>query len=122
MQSDQAKAVGVRDWPGLDMQAGNEKKRQQVSSAGRRFGRMTCGRCVALHPALYPEALPGLDIGGRIGPSDPLPAGDGGLAGIGWIASPRSRELRETAELQLATLTAAAQTLIRTVQRCRQVQ
>lgn len=73
VQSDSAKAVGVRDWPGLDMQVVNDKKRQEASSAGRRFGRMTCGRCVALHPSFYPEAWPGLGIGGCSASSDPPP-------------------------------------------------
>ncbi len=59
-QSGLAKVVRARDWPGLDMQVINDKKRQEASPAGRRFGRMTCGRCVALHPTLYPGALPGL--------------------------------------------------------------
>lgn len=71
VQSDSAKAVGVCDWPRPDMQAVNDKTRQQALPAGRRFGRMTCGRCVALHPSFYPEALPWLGIGGRTASSDP---------------------------------------------------
>jgi hypothetical protein len=76
VQSNPAKAVGVFDWPGLDMHVVNDKTRQQASSAGRRFGRMTCGRCVALHPSFYPEALPQSGIGGCTASSD--------LLGPGW--------------------------------------
>jgi hypothetical protein len=122
VQSDQAKAVGVRDWPGLDMQAVNDKNRQEASSAGRRFGRMTCGRCVALHPSFYPEAWPGLGIGGCSASSDPLPAGAGGPPPISDGLHGQDLGLCETAVLRLQTLTGAEQTLVRAREQCGQVQ
>jgi hypothetical protein len=117
VQSDSAKAVGVCDWPRLDMQAVNDKTRQQALPAGRRFGRMTCGRCVALHPSLYPEALPWLDIGGRTASSDP--------SSQRWRTSKRptknrksqDRELRETAVLHLQLSEPQKKTVIRGVHR-----
>lgn len=54
------------------MQVVNDKTRQEASAAGRRFGRMTCGRCVALHPTFTPRPCAIEVLDGRTASSDPL--------------------------------------------------